>query len=172
MGNVEARIQSNAASTGEINNNALSRYVNKGTNEDITLDITGSNSASEVAYAVEGSKATILYLSGTLTIDPAEGETTVNMNGQLDKFTVVANDNLTINGKGTLKVRSTKGTKRATEFLVVKNTTTVVEQGAYVDMTNATVNAIGKLLIQAGASFKATVGQYANIEDYSKTLVK
>ena len=55
---------------------------------------------------------------------------------------------------------------------VSTKTTTVVEQGAYVDMTNATVNAIGKLLIQAGASFKATVGQYANIEDYSKTLVK
>lgn len=171
MGKATARIQSNAASTGKINNNVMSPYVNKGTTEDITLDITGTNNASDVAIAVEGSNATILYLAGTLTIDPAEGETTVNIFGQLNKFDVIANDNLTINGKGTLKVRSNDGNTAATTFVVSSNKTTIVEQGAAIDLKKAAVVASGKLLIQAGAS--VTAGSFAgNIECYGKQIVK
>ena len=173
MGEADARIQSNAASTGEINNNVQSPYVDKGSDEDITLNITGANKASDVATAVEKSNATVLYLAGTLTIDPATDDDTVNMFGQFDNFTIEVNNNLTIDGKGTLKVRSGKGNKRATEFNVWGGKTAIVKQGAVVDATNTTVNAKGKLLIEAGAGFKATIGtDNGNIEDYSKTLKK
>lgn len=168
MKDVDARLQSNDASNGFVDNTVLSPYVQKSTSESIYVVVSDEKKASEVANLVKKSNAKILYISGTLTIDPAENETEVAIIGEEADLSVRVAGNLNIKGQDGNKVWF-KGATAQPEF-IVESGTTILESGAKLGLGTGSVkvNDSAKLIIQAGAEIlcgttKPTTG---NVEVY------
>ncbi len=151
MKDVDARLQSNDASNGYVDNTVLSPYVQKSTSESIYVVVSDEKKASEVANLVKKSNAKILYISGTLTIDPAENETEVAIIGEEADLSVRVAGNLNIKGQDGNKVWF-KGATAQPEF-IVESGTTILESGAKLGLGTGSVkvNDSAKLIIQAGA---------------------
>lgn len=168
MEDADARLQSNPDSEGLVDNTVRSPYVQKSTKESIYVDVSGEKKASEVANLVKQSNAKILYISGTLTIDPAEDETEVAIIGEEADLSVIVDGNLNIKGEDGNKVWF-KGATNQPKF-IVESGTTILESGAKLGLGTGTVEVYNsaKLIIQAGAEIlcgtdKLTTG---NVEVY------
>lgn len=151
MKDVDARLQSNDASNGYVDNTVLSPYVQKSTGESIYVVVSDEKKASEVANLVKKSNAKILKISGTLTIDPAENETEVAIIGEEADLSVRVVGNLNIKGQDGNKVWF-KGATNQPKF-IVESGTTILESGAKLGLGTGTVKVddSAKLIIQAGA---------------------
>lgn len=151
MEDADARLQSNPDSEGLVDNTARSPYVQKSTKESIYVDVSGEKKASEVANLVKQSNAKILYISGTLTIDPAENETEVGIIGEETDLSVIVDGNLNIKGEDGNKVWFKGATNQPT--FIVESGTTILESGAKLGLGKGTVKVYdsAKLIIQAGA---------------------
>lgn len=151
MEDADARLQSEASSDGYVDNTVLSPYVQKSTKESIYVVVSGEKKASEVANLVKQSNAKILYISGTLTIDPAEDETEVAIIGEEADLSVIVDGNLNIKGEDGNKVWF-KGATNQPKF-IVESGTTILESGAKLGLGTGSVTVYdsAKLIIQAGA---------------------
>lgn len=167
MKDADARLESVATSNGFVDNTVLSPYVQKVSGETIYAVVSGENKASEVANIVMKSNAKYLYISGTLTIDPAEKETTVEIKGQQDGMTVFVTDKFTVKGdKGTI-VRFMDPASKA-NLTVEKDGQMIIESGVTVGFYTGTVDVKGSLLVQAGATITCGTEQTqaGNVEVY------
>lgn len=167
MKNADARLESRTATNGFVDNTILSPYVQKVSGETIYAVVSGENKASEVANIVMKSNAKYLYISGTLTIDPAEKETTVEIKGQQDGMTVFVTDKFTVKGdKGTI-VRFMDPASKA-NLTVEKDGQMTIESGVTVGFYTGTVAVKGSLLVQAGATITCGTEQTqaGNVEVY------
>ncbi|WP_072546095.1 hypothetical protein [Mediterranea massiliensis] len=168
MEDADARLQSNPDSEGLVDNTVRSPYVQKSTKESIYVDVSGEKKASEVANLVKQSNAKILYISGTLTIDPAENETEVAIIGEEADLSVIVDGNLNIKGEDGNKVWF-KGATNQPKF-IVESGTTILESGAKLGLGTGTVevNNSAKLIIQAGAEILCGIDKLAtgNVEVY------
>lgn len=151
MEDADARLQSNPDSEGLVDNTVLSPYVQKSTKESIYVVVSGEKKASEVANLVKQSNAKILYISGTLTIDPAENETEVAIIGEETDLSVIVDGNLNIKGEDGNKVWFKGATNQPT--FIVESGTTILESGAKLGLGTGSVKveSAAKLIIQAGA---------------------
>lgn len=151
MEDADARLQSNPDSEGLVDNTVRSPYVQKSTKESIYVVVSGEKKASEVANLVKQSNAKILYISGTLTIDPAENETEVGIIGEETDLSVIVDGNLNIKGEDGNKVWFKGATNQPT--FIVESGTTILESGAKLGLGTGTVTVYdsAKLIIQAGA---------------------
>lgn len=151
MDDADARLQSNPDSEGLVDNTVRSPYVQKSTKESIYVVVSGEKKASEVANLVKQSNAKILYISGTLTIDPAEDETEVAIIGEEADLSVIVDGNLNIKGEDGNKVWF-KGATNQPKF-IVESGTTILESGAKLGLGTGSVTVYdsAKLIIQAGA---------------------
>lgn len=166
-----ASVQSADGSEGKIDNTVLSPYVLKVENETVYAEVSGEKKASEIATIVSGSNATELYLSGTITIDPAEKETQVSILGEQTTLKVIANGDLTFKPTKTGdKVWFDNSGRTGATFNVEKGTT-IVEQGAVVSFGKGLDNQVsvsnGALLkIQAGAEFICGIDKPSGVDNF------
>lgn len=157
INNNAAVLESAAGSTGMVDNTKQSPYVQKVKGETMYANVSGDKKASEIKKIVSASNANLLYLSGTITIDPEEGETEVAVIGEQETLDVIAVDDLTIKAtKAGDKVWFGAGgttTKAKNANFVVNAGTTDLTTGAKLGFQTGevTVNDGAKLLIQAGA---------------------
>lgn len=151
MADADARLISSAGSNGFVDNTVLSPYVQKSATESIYVVVSDEKKASEVANLVKKSNAKILYISGTLTIDPAENETEVAIIGEEADLSVRVAGNLNIKGQDGNKVWFKGATNQPT--FIVNSGTTILESGAKLGLGtgSVTVESAAKLIIQAGA---------------------
>lgn len=153
MKDADARLESVATSNGFVDNTVLSPYVQKVSGETIYAFVSGENKASEVADIVRQSNAKLLKISGTVTIDPAENETAVEIKGQQTVFEVEAIGNLNIKpAKAGVEVKfvtSEYVTNKNAGYanFTVKAGTTIVESGATLSIGQFS----GTILVQSGA---------------------
>lgn len=167
----EARIITDELSEGDIDNTVQSPYVTKADNESIIARLSGELKASEIVAVVKGTNASKLYLSGTLTLDPAKDKDgdliDIKVVGQQPTLDVIAEGNLSIEGEGKIIFYADKGNSTFADFTVKANTTTTIK-------TNSTIavgylKGDGKLLIQSGAIVKVKYGctiDKENVENY------
>ena len=117
-------------------------------------NISGDYKASEIKKIVSASNANLLYLSGTITIDPEEKSTEVAIIGEQKTLNVIALDDLTIKAtKAGDKVWFGGGEGKENATFTVLAGTTDLTTGAKLGFQKGTVtvNDDAKLLIQAGA---------------------
>ena len=125
---------------GEIDNTVESPLIREGEN---TVFVKANNvNASTLAERVLNAGATKVYISGTMTIDPAEGATQVDVTKVTE---VVADDDLVIAGKG--KVYFDQNPL----FTVEAGTETVVKNGATLSIGTGTMTAEGTLIVENNA---------------------
>lgn len=156
INNNTAILESATGSTGMVNNTKQSPYVQKVDGETMYADVSGAYKASEIKKIVSASNANLLYLSGTITIDPEEELREVAIIGEQNKLSVIADDDLTIKAtkagdKVWFGAGGGTGAKNAT--FTVSAGTTDLTTGAKLGFQKGevTVEDAAKLLIQAGA---------------------
>ena len=156
INNNAAVLESAEGSKGMVDNTKQSPYVQKVEGETMYANVSGDKKASEIKKIVSASNANLLYLSGTITIDPEEGETEVAVIGEQNKLDVIAVDDLTIkatkaNDKVWFGAGGGKGAENAT--FTVNAGTTDLTTGAKLGFQKGEVAVAegAKLLIQAGA---------------------
>lgn len=156
INNNAAVLESAAGSTGMVDNTKQSPYVQKVAGETMYANVSGDYKASEIKKIVSASNANLLYLSGTITIDPEESDTEVAVIGEQETLSVIAVDDLTIKAtkagdKVWFGAGGTTGTENAT--FEVNAGTTDLTTGAKLGFQTGTVTVKegAKLLIQAGA---------------------
>lgn len=156
INNNAAVLESAEGSTGMVDNTKQSPYVQKVAGETMYANVSGDYKASEIKKIVSASNANLLYLSGTITIDPEEGETEVAVIGEQETLNVIAIDDLTIKAtkagdKVWFGAGGTTGAKVAN--FIVNAGTTDLTTGAKLGFQTGTVTVEegAKLLIQAGA---------------------
>ena len=156
INNNGAVLESAKGSSGMVDNTKQSPYVQKVEGETMYANVSGAYKASEIKKIVSASNANLLYLSGTITIDPEEKSTEVAIIGEQKKLNVIALDDLTIKAtkagdKVWFGAGGGEGKENAT-FTVLAGTTDLTT-GAKLGFQKGTVtvNDDAKLLIQAGA---------------------
>lgn len=156
INNNAAVLESATGSTGMVDNTKQSPYVQKVEGETMYANISGDYKASEIKKIVSASNANLLYLSGTITIDPEEKSTEVAIIGEQNTLNVIALDDLTIKAtkagdKVWFGAGGGEGKENAT-FTVLAGTTDLTT-GAKLGFQKGTVTVYdeAKLLIQAGA---------------------
>ena len=156
MKDKEARINE-ANGACEIDNTIQSDYIASGVKNIVFVKVADMT-ATELHEIVLNADATKVYVSGTLTIDPA----TAGGEVKVTKVTaIVAEGDLTIAGKGKVWFNANPS------FTVNANTETVVENGSTLSIGSGalTVKANGLLTIKNNG--KVICGSYSgNIENY------
>ena len=126
---------------GEIDNTIESARVKAGDN---TVFVKANNfNASALAESVLNAGATRAYISGTMNIDQAEDAKYVKITKVTD---VIADDDLTITGKGKVYFAATD-----VEFTVAENTETVVKSGSALSIDKGKLTVRGTLIIENNA---------------------
>ena len=166
MKDVEASIKA-ANGFGEIDNTIQSAYIMQdGIKNTVTVTLANVK-ASELTEIAKDANATKAYISGVLTIDPAEDETVV----KVSKLTeVVANDDLTITGKGMVQFLEQP------EFVVAGNTVTKVKNGSHLSIRNGVLKVNGKLVIENNAAvtcgaYSGTIDAFGKLNKTTKVIV-
>ena len=166
MKDVEASIKA-ANGFGEIDNTIQSAYIMQdGIKNTVTVTLANVK-ASELTEIAKDANATKAYISGVLTVDPAEDETVVKVS-KLTK--VVANDDLTITGKGKVQFLEHP------EFVVAGNTVTKVKNGSHLSIRNGVLKVNGKLVIENNAAvtcgaYSGTIDAFGKLNKTTKVIV-
>ena len=130
--------------TGEIDNTVVSAYIRKVGDENTnTVVVTvADRTASALEEITKDANATRAYISGVLTIDPAEGKTVV----EVTKLTeVITNGNLNVTGKGKVWFKANPA------FNVSTGTKTIVDNGSILSIGNGILTIDGTLTIANNA---------------------
>ena len=149
---------------GEIDNTIESARVRAGQN--IVFVKANNFNVSALAESILNAGATKAYISGTMTIDQAEDAEYV----KVTKVTkVVAEDDLTITGKGKVYFAAT-----GVDFEVAKYTETVVENGSILSVNKGSLTVSGTLVIENNAEVicRGTITNEANITVFGVLTTK
>ena len=156
---LSAEARATVTGDGQIDNTIQSSYVTGGDN---TIFVKVADlKASELAEIIVNAGATKVKVSGTITVDPAEGETTVSLK---DNLTIEATAKLTIAGKGKLYAKKAN-------LEIAKNVEVLIKNGASLSIDGGSAKAIAApayLTIENGGKFYGTVETDVTVEDYSK----
>ena len=158
MKNKEARINE-ADGSGEIDNTVQSDYIAAGVNNTVYVKVADLT-ATELHEIVLNADATKVYVSGTLTIDPATDGGEVKITEVTE---IVAEDDLIITGKGKVWF------SESPSFTINQKTETIVDNGSTLSIKSGELIVNGLLTIKNnGKVICGTIEGEENIENYGK----